>query len=140
MNYNGINNTDLTGLVAAGNYRWRVRSNCTSSPSSTYSVYNTFMAGFRYANTELTGIEDNPWSVYPNPAQKQVSVKFYSDKAEEYTITIADLSGKTVQVNNGIASEDETIVSLNLENLPAGVYFLTLKTQSSSKTDKLVIQ
>jgi hypothetical protein len=130
----GIQNGDQITAIS-----WYKLSGFEMSSGRT-GTFSVSMKNSTNTSTDLPGVDENPWSVYPNPAQKQVSVKFFTDKAEEYTITIADLSGKTVQINNGTTLEDETIVSLNLDNLSSGVYFLTLKTADISKTDKLVIQ
>ena len=78
-------------------------------------------------------------NVYPNPAKDVVNVIFNAN-TNTNQISIIDITGKEVvkqQLNLGIGL-NKTTVSLN--NLNAGVYFLSIISENKIETQKLIIQ
>lgn len=78
-------------------------------------------------------------NVYPNPAKDFVNVIFNAN-ANINQISIIDITGKEIikqQLNLGIGL-NETTISLN--NLNAGVYFLSIISENKIETQKLIIQ
>ena len=75
-------------------------------------------------------------SIYPNPANDNVTLNFGSGKPVERTITVTDLVGKIVleQVFN------KNNVSINIAELPSGFYTLSTKGEDGIGTKKLVIE
>lgn len=75
--------------------------------------------------------------VYPNPATEAVKVNF--EGTGEYTIAITDLAGRTVATEvvsaNGAAS-----ATLNVGDLKAGNYLISVSNNTGSYTQNLVIQ
>ena len=89
-------------------------------------------------NYFLSTPEQKPasFSVYPNPASNvlTVSAENINDKASD--ITILDISGKTVLYNAVVNGKTQ----LNIENLNAGIYFYTIRSNKDIiETKKLVI-
>jgi len=77
----------------------------------------------------------NELLVYPNPATDQITVVFANQTAWE-SIMITDVSGKvvyTTPVNN-----DQITISVN--GLEAGIYFITSISKSETAVQKLVVQ
>ena len=68
---------------------------------------------------------------YPNPAQNTTNVKFALADAADVTVSVLDMSGKTLftQTAQGLAS-GEHIVPVSTEQLPAGSYLYTIKTST----------
>lgn len=64
---------------------------------------------------------NNGFTVYPNPANRQLNIVFPTEG--EFTCTVTDITGKTV-LKQVINSYDNT--SLNVEHLTNGLYFITL--------------
>jgi len=71
-------------------------------------------------------------SVFPNPASGNVTVKDF-DKGN---ITVHNMLGQTVyHVENAVKE-----VSIPLNNLSSGVYFITLRSGSATTTQKLIVK
>jgi hypothetical protein len=91
----------------------------------------------------VTGINnttvENTIAVYPNPANGQVNVRFDAAIANGSIISITDVTGRTVSSSTIQNVAQGQIVSLNTENINAGTYFLTVKTENKNVVQKLVI-
>ncbi len=76
----------------------------------------------------------------PNPAKETVKVDFHLKGSSGITIQINDLNGKLLfnkdlgKVNDGDHSE-----IVNLRNISSGTYILSLKSETASISDKLVV-
>ena len=73
--------------------------------------------------------------IYPNPASNIVHIRFINSSGIGVEITLFDVSGK--QIYNSITLSNIEIV--NIENLPAGEYFIKTAVKNKSKTQKLII-
>jgi len=74
-------------------------------------------------------------SIYPNPASGYVQIKFVSLPENGAEFQLFDVTGKQI-LNRKLLSNLEVI---NIENLPAGVYFIKTSIKSQSNTTKLVV-
>jgi hypothetical protein len=82
------------------------------------------LAPLLLVDTKLLG-EENTVQVFPNPFQQSITISgIKTTPSSLYTLTITDLQGR-VLVNRSLASEAEV---LQLGAWPAGVYFITCKT------------
>lgn len=78
-------------------------------------------------------------SIYPNPSNGELNVSIEVVNPQDYNISIINTLGQTIkeikqsQSNGGILKFD-------LSNSPAGVYFITYKSKSYSKTKRVVLQ
>jgi len=99
-------------------YQW---GTC-NPPGSTSSDQEGSLPGFY-----VPGIE-----IYPNPAQRNilVSIPF---SCEEATFEILDFSGKSMKTMHQTSMKDH--VSMDIDDLPAGIYFLKMITK-----DNLIIR
>lgn len=108
----------------------------TISPASS-SVIN---ADLEVNSTFITGIFtrdlDHLIEVYPNPSQGSLNINLKDMDIQNITVQIIDIAGK-VQMERGISGKNST---LSIEDLPAGRYFLILKSGSGNYTQKLVKQ
>ena len=102
----------------------------------TATIANGFMVGASYTqdfgievknNVGINDILSNKISVYPNP----VSNILYFSLETAYELT--DLQGRTLLKSN------KAVKSVNINSLPAGIYFVTLTTESG-KTVKRIIK
>ena len=79
-------------------------------------------------------------SVYPNPATGYTNVAFNTKKAANVTVTLTNLVGQEVAfVNAGKLAAGVNEVKLDLNNLKAGVYFVSVTVDGVSSTKKLTI-
>ncbi len=83
---------------------------------------------------------------YPNPFGEKVSagsfttIKFSLSKKENVTLSVFDILGRKVKtlVNKNLAPGEHKVF-LSAEDLPSGVYFYELKTNSNVQVKKMVI-
>ncbi len=72
------------------------------------------------------------FSIYPNPAISEFTIEFQN--AQDRTIRILDITGKTV-MNTQVNTRKPT---LSLNEVPAGIYLLEVRTDKASRTVKLI--
>lgn len=80
-------------------------------------------------NNTLNGI-----SVYPNPSSDLVNIAI-SDNALINQISVTDLNGRVVKT---VAAEGVSAVQVNIADLSAGIYLLSLTSNNRSYTQKIV--
>jgi len=88
---------------------------------------------YTFSVDQLVGIQsgfnvnDDAWSIFPNPAHEQIWINCTS-AAKELHYEILDLQGKSVA--NGNLSGGQAPVMIDLPDLPGGVYVLEIKDES----------
>ena len=88
--------------------------------------------GYLKVNSSIE-VTENPVSVYPNPATSMVTVSMKGSSAAEVVMT--DLAGKTIMTANGNSQG----IALDLSNVPAGMYVLSIHTANGTGSVKLVV-
>ena len=76
-------------------------------------------------------------AVFPNPASNQLNVRF--DAAFNGMINLVALDGR-ILASEYFASEYASVASLNVENVPAGMYILSLNDGSAIQTYSVSVQ
>lgn len=76
--------------------------------------------------------ETQKFTIYPNPSNGI----FTFNTAETVSITVSDITGKTVYTGAGI----ENGMSIDLSNLQSGVYLAKVAGASSERVEKLIIR
>ncbi|MBL7890654.1 MAG: VCBS repeat-containing protein [Bacteroidia bacterium] len=116
-------------------YDWKVQG----APMTCISDRDTVTAAINTA----TGIDNaslnNAIAIYPNPANASVNVKFESALAAGAQINITDIAGRVILANNVQNVNQGQIVSLNIENINAGTYFITVRSENKNTVQKLII-
>jgi hypothetical protein len=77
----------------------------------------------------ITAIDENIDSpvkvkIYPNPASEVVNIQFNAATDKEIVLYLLDTQGKLVKT--GLIEEATTEMNINIEDLPAGIYYLRL--------------
>ena len=82
----------------------------------------------------VKGVEASNFSVYPNPTNNVLNI---SNKTNDLinAVQITDLTGKTVKESDFIAKSS---IQMNISDIAAGVYMMTIKTDKGSITKKIV--
>lgn len=92
-----------------------------------------------------TGIENSEvksvWlSVFPNPAIDRTTIQFnVTDSRASNSFLIMDIHGKLIQTINLNFGAGMHQTNLDVSNLPAGIYFVTLMSGKEKSIQKLVI-
>ncbi len=86
----------------------------------------------------FVGIKENSspqFSMFPNPAKNNVTLKISKEQIGS-TINVLDMLGN--KVISGLNTKNNEL-TINVENLSNGVYFISIENEKGSSTKKLVI-
>lgn len=86
--------------------------------------------------TDIPVEEEDLIKIYPNPASENLNIEFNLDKQEKITATLVNMTGKIVYQK--ILTER----TINLSDLPTGVYFLILAENGKRiiHKEKIIVQ
>ncbi len=79
-------------------------------------------------------------SLYPNPADNEVYVRFTAPSNAAMNVVITDLSGKQVQQHAIQATQGSNLVFVSTSELAAGTYLLQIVDGSAVKTLQFVVK
>ena len=79
-------------------------------------------------------VNNNVFSIYPNPATQEVTV--VSNNGNVTNVTIYDITGRLVYTEKA----NVTTLSVNISELPKGVYVINVKTAKGENVEKLIIE
>ncbi|MCG6187738.1 DUF4465 domain-containing protein [Maribellus maritimus] len=105
-----------------------------SATSNGKKVYHTFeMYVSVPVSSDFISENGEEIKVYPNPVESDFSIELPSN-AEQ--VVLYDISGKIIYRNTTILNQNLKISAL--QNSPAGIYFLKVKSNSEYRTEKVV--
>ena len=79
-------------------------------------------------------------NVYPNPVQDQLNVKINASQASEMNISIYNITGQKVMESNTTVCTGINERQVNVSELNAGIYFVTVKANGFENTMKFVVK
>jgi len=92
----------------------------------------------------VIGISENEGasdlSVYPNPVEGELNVRFAVNSAEIAVIEIQDITGKITQRNNIQANAGANLVFVDTKDLASGMYFLRVNIGNAQQTVQFVVK
>lgn len=89
---------------------------------------------------EPTVLSFNLKQNYPNPAKDQTTIPFDLAERATTTLVLSNVTGKVIQtLVNETLNAGSYYVPVNLQTLPAGVYFYRLRSGSNQKTLKMLV-
>ncbi len=120
--------------ATTGNTLMRVSMKRGSAPASceTFSKGETEDYTISIIPARLSGettISQNTLLVYPNPAKNKINVRSEFD-LKNAVINIADMNGQSVYTSLMSGQQSE----INIETLPAGIYFLSTIDETGNRT------
>ena len=84
-----------------------------------------------------TTFNENEITLYPNPSKGIINIKTTNNSEELFTITVYNVLGQTVYLENQTLINDKTI---NVSNLVAGVYYVTFSNELGVVKKTLLIE
>jgi hypothetical protein len=89
----------------------------------------------------ISGFDNyDDFTVYPMPFSDKITVKYTSDKAEEASVYIYDLSGREVYHYSHRLLPGENMIDLRQLQLAKGTYYLDFQTESVNRQAKILAQ
>ena len=116
-------------------YWYKVAAWNTAGESDYTNIDSAKTAGtIGIQNTTLTA-----WSLYPNPSKGNLTLTADAVQAEEVSISLTDVTGRTVLTANYSLASGTNTRNIDISTLPAGYYQLSLTAQGT-KSSKGVIK
>ena len=85
------------------------------------------------------GAVENQMSLFPNPSSGLVSLELQSNVEGNAHIQLTDMAGRIVMAQNASIAEGNNSLQLQLSELAAGSYQLSVKTESAYWVEKLLL-
>ena len=118
-----INNVSLAGLA-------EIETNSRVSSVDLMEVSNPF------ANATDYRLDQN----YPNPFNPSTLIKFSLPKAQNITLEVFDITGKTVAtLISGRVEDGNNSIPFYAANLPSGIYFYKLTADKFTQSRKMIL-
>lgn len=84
-------------------------------------------------------IEGLKYSLYPNPSSDWMNIEMEVEHANEYMITIHDLSGRLIKTHNvGYLNQGRVSTSIDVFDMPSGNYILTITDGRKGLSKKFI--
>lgn len=138
-----VSNTSLllTDLPADQTFLWRVMAYNEYSTCANYSSQRIFKTGNIFSDVQAIEELDD-WKVAPNPVRsgQALLVQLESSESLEATVSLFSAAGQLMQEYRdyrfpaGISS-----LEMATDQLPAGLYLLTLRTASGLETKRVAV-
>lgn len=88
----------------------------------------------------ITDIETfNAVTLFPNPNNGRFAVTVSLVNASSIDVSVLDLTGRVLYQYNSAQTGVEFAHNIELDNIPAGVYFVRIATENGTHTEKMVI-
>ena len=132
---NGWTGTTTSSSAYYYYYDWKIQTPATNCISSRVPVVATV--------TTATGItaasENNGVLIYPNPASTTVNVEFGYNMNSLTVVEITDVTGRLVSTQSISNPIQGQTLNIDVANLNAGSYFITVKNDTQKLVQKLVL-
>ena len=159
--------TQVTQFTTSQDFYFHYVSNVTLVSGNTYSIGVTnsidrngshdvittfdhyFYEGCKFNTSDFTvqfvGVNEQAanfgsLNIYPNPAKDQINLNVNMVSGENVSFQITNSLGQVVLVENRSLVNGNNNVQLNTSKLTSGVYFVTIASETSKVTSKIVIQ
>lgn len=83
---------------------------------------------------------ENEITIYPNPVSGEPVRVLLKTVQQPVTVTVHELQGRVLQQESVLVSWQNNPLSIDLSNLPAGMYLLTVRAGSHSRTERIIKQ
>jgi HYR domain/Secretion system C-terminal sorting domain/SprB repeat/Putative metal-binding motif/Fibronectin type III domain len=124
---------NLSGLIPASEYRWRVRAKCYSgttftayTPQVVFTTLGSALMSAENNNTVAQGTavsgSNNTMNVYPNPSRGNFTLELNGVADQDTRISVSDNMGRTVLSWSTSVEGGQMKAPFDLTDLPEGVY------------------
>ncbi|MFM8916270.1 MAG: PKD domain-containing protein, partial [Bacteroidota bacterium] len=85
-------------------------------------------------------IQSLPMTVFPIPAKDQVQIRFNSPAPDRLQIRLMDVAGRVLKQELKVVEAGDINMSLELQNIPAGIYVLDVAGSQMQSQQKLIVE
>ena len=78
--------------------------------------------------------------MYPNPASESVNITFSSEENANAILSVMNLMGQTVYNMDVNVYEGYNMVNVPVNQLPAGIYMVNIRSNKGTSTQKLIVR
>ena len=82
---------------------------------------------------------NNELVVYPNPAKGKINIDCMNTSSEKVGISLISAGGKRMLTESFSVLPGQNTMSLNIEDIPSGIYFIRLKTENEIIYKKIIV-
>lgn len=149
----------ITPEYPSGTYAYFVTLDGNLDPQFPYTFYKTYYGIVQPGNTGPTGGHNTisetvstytppngiseqsiqlDYHFYPNPAKGWVNLTINDEGNTNYNLVIVDITGKMVKEEKNLMSNTDLTIDLN--GITKGLYFLRISSGKRSRVEKLLIE
>jgi hypothetical protein len=135
FDHQGLAISNVNGLNMTGNYTFTLRAfdDLHMTTKDVTVVVNKSSGGV--ANNSM---DDKDVDIYPNPALEELNIQLANDQDIISKVSVSNTLGQIV--SEQIVKDNIGKITLSLQSLPAGIYFLSVQTKEKILTRKIVRQ
>jgi len=137
-----VHMTNITSAYWTDNFRYKFEFE--SDGGNNFYLDNINIYAGSPNNGLVVGLEEQielaQLTLFPNPAENEVNVRFNSNSAQVIDFYVQDLTGKVVQTSTVNAAEGTNLVVLGTEELSSGMYFLKINTGGTQQSIQFVVK
>jgi hypothetical protein len=78
--------------------------------------------------------------IYPNPATDRIFVQFNAEKAADYTLTLTDMAGRNLFVEQATSQEGANLREFDVSGLTSGAYLVTIMAENTRQVMRLIVE
>jgi len=137
-----VHMTNVTSSYWVDNFRYKFRFESDGGNNFYLDNINIYEGApsddFVSGVSELGEIEG--LSLYPNPADNELNVKFNLQSNETVYVSVMDVTGKSIQNNVINANVGSNLVLMNTSTLSNGMYFLNITVGGISQVKQFIVK
>ncbi|MFT6501981.1 MAG: PKD repeat protein [Crocinitomicaceae bacterium] len=137
-----VHMTNITSAYWVDNFIYKFEFESDGGNNFYLDNINIYAGG---ANNDLVvGLEDQETftelTLFPNPVEDEVNVRFNVNNAQNVDFYIQDISGKMIKSHTVQAAVGSNLVVLGTDELASGMYFLNISSGESQQAIQFVVK
>lgn len=100
---------------------------------------NIIIKGELSVGTSNPSARKDNWTVYPNPGHGAFTISYDAESSQELAIEVTDGPGRVIRSLHQNLTQGKNLIPLDLNGMPAGIYFIRLTSGHSKQVGKIAI-
>lgn len=143
--YDGVDFTPIAEVKGNGTTNRKNQYYYTDNTVTTDAWYRLTQVDFDGKSETFSAVKvrftDSPiaqMDIFPNPATNAAALAYPFEKGETYQLLITDLSGKEIKSQSLAPTVAQSILELDLSDMPTGTYLVRLQSSQGTSVKKLI--